>query len=61
MVGIGTFLFTPDEAEASVLAALNCGYRLIDTAQSYGNEEAVGEAISRCGVARDELFLTTKI
>ena len=44
MAGIGTFLLTPDEAEASVLNALACGYRLIDTANAYVNEKAVGRA-----------------
>lgn len=61
MAGIGTFLLTPDEAEASVLSALQCGYRLIDTAASYGNEEAVGKAVRECGVPREELFITTKL
>ena len=42
MAGIGTFLLTPDEAESSVLSALQCGYRLIDTANAYMNEKAVG-------------------
>lgn len=45
MAGIGTFLLTPDEAEASVLSALSCGYRLIDTANAYVNEKAVGRAM----------------
>ena len=44
MAGIGTFLLTPDEAETSVLSALQCGYRLIDTANAYVNEKAVGRA-----------------
>ena len=61
MAGIGTFLLTPDEAEASVLSALQCGYRLIDTAASYGNEEAVGKAVRECGIPREELFVTTKL
>ena len=61
MAGIGTFLLTPDEAEASVLSALESGYRLIDTAASYGNEEAVGKAVRECGVAREDLFITTKL
>lgn len=61
MVGIGTFLLTPDEAEASVLSALECGYRLIDTANAYVNEKAVGRAIKRSGVAREEIFLETKL
>ena len=45
MAGIGTFLLTPDEAETSVLSALQCGYRLIDTANAYVNEKAVGRAL----------------
>lgn len=45
MVGIGTFMLNPDEAEASVLSALHYGYRLIDTANAYVNEKAVGRAI----------------
>ena len=45
MAGIGTFLLSPDEAEASVRSALQCGYRLIDTANAYMNEKAVGRAI----------------
>lgn len=61
MAGIGTFLLLTDEAEASCVSALECGYRLIDTAASYGNEEAVGNAIKKCGVSRDELFITTKL
>ena len=61
MVGIGTFLLTPDEAEASVLSALACGYRLIDTANAYVNEKAVGRAMKKSGVAREEIFLETKL
>ena len=61
MAGIGTFLLTPDEAEASVLSALECGYRLIDTANAYVNEKAVGRATKRSGVAREEIFLETKL
>lgn len=49
------------ECERCVLDAISVGYRAIDTAQSYGNEEAVGSAVQRCGVPRDELFLTTKV
>ena len=59
--GIGTFLLSPDEAEASVLSALQCGYRLIDTANAYVNEKAVGRAIKRSGVPREEIFLETKL
>lgn len=61
MAGIGTFLLSPDEAEASVLSALKCGYRLIDTANAYVNEKAVGRAMKRSGISRDEIFLETKL
>ncbi|HJA68640.1 MAG TPA: aldo/keto reductase [Firmicutes bacterium] len=61
MAGIGTFLLTPDEAEASVLSALECGYRLIDTANAYVNEKAVGRAIKKSGLKREEIFLETKL
>lgn len=61
MAGIGTFLLTPDEAEASVLAALKDGYRLIDTANAYVNEKAVGRAMKKSGLKREEIFLETKL
>ena len=61
MAGIGTFLLTPDEAEASVLSALGCGYRLIDPANAYVNEKAVGRAIKKSGVDRKDIFLETKL
>lgn len=61
MVGIGTFLMTPDEAEASVRSALEAGYRLIDTANAYVNEKAVGRAIRASGLDRKEIFLETKL
>lgn len=61
MAGIGTFLLTPDEAEASVLSALQCGYRLIDTANAYVNEKAVGRAMKKSGLKREEIFLETKL
>lgn len=61
MAGIGTFLLSPDEAEASVLAALEYGYRLIDTANAYMNEKAVGRAMKHSGVAREDISLETKI
>ena len=61
MAGIGTFLLTPDEAESSVLSALGCGYRLIDTANAYVNEKAVGRAMKRSGLPREEIFLETKL
>ena len=60
--GFGVFQ-VPDSAECgkAVLEAIETGYRLIDTAAAYGNEEAVGAAIKTCGVPRDELFITTKL
>lgn len=61
MVGIGTFLLTPDEAESSVFNALKCGYRLIDTANAYVNEKAVGRAMKKSGLQRGEIFLETKL
>lgn len=60
MAGIGTFLLTPDEAETSVLSALKDGYRLIDTANAYVNEKAVGRAMKQSGLPREEIFLETK-
>lgn len=60
--GFGVFqIADPDECEQAVLSALENGYRLIDTAASYGNEEAVGNAIRRSGIARKEIFLVTKL
>ena len=61
MAGIGTFLLTPGEAEASVLHALQNGVRLIDTANAYVNEKAVGRAMKRSGLPREEIFLETKL
>ncbi len=61
IAGIGTFLLSPDEAEASVLRALEDGYRLIDTANAYMNEKAVGRAMKKSGIAREEIFLETKL
>lgn len=61
MAGIGTFLLTPDEAEASCLSALKDGYRLIDTANAYCNEKAVGRAMKQSGMPREEIFLETKL
>ena len=62
ILGYGVFQI-PDQAECErcVLDAIDAGYRLIDTAQAYGNEEAVGNAIKKCGVPREELFITTKV
>ena len=61
MAGIGTFLLTPDEAENSVLSALKNGYRLVDTANAYVNEKAVGRAMKKSGVPREQIFLETKL
>ena len=61
MAGIGTFLLTPDQAESAVLEALKDGYKLIDTANAYVNEKAVGRAIKKSGLARDDVFLESKI
>src|SRR6476469_9821271 len=62
ILGFGVFQMTDlAECERSVVDAIQVGYRLIDTAASYGNEEAVGRAIKRAGVPRRELFITTKL
>lgn len=61
-LGFGVFqIKDPAECEQAVLDAVSTGYRLIDTAASYGNEEAVGRAVKRCGVPREDLFITTKL
>lgn len=61
ILGYGVYQVTKDECERCVLDALKAGYRHIDTAQSYFNEEEVGNAIEKSGVPRDEIFLTTKV
>ena len=61
MLGYGVFQIPGEDTKRCVLDAISVGYRSIDTAQGYFNEEGVGEAISTCGLPRDELFLTTKI
>ncbi|CAN5136109.1 aldo/keto reductase [soil metagenome] len=61
MLGYGVFLVSPQECERCVLDAISVGYRSIDTAQAYFNEEGVGNAIVKCGVAREDLFITTKV
>jgi len=62
LLGFGVFQISDaDECERSVADAIEIGYRLIDTAAAYGNEEAVGRAIQKSGVARDEIFVTTKL
>lgn len=60
-LGYGVYQVHPDEAERCVSDALRVGYRMIDTAQMYGNESGVGAAINQCGIARDDLFLVSKI
>lgn len=60
-LGYGVYQVTKDECETCVTNALKVGYRLIDTAQSYFNEEEVGNAISKSGIFREEIFLTTKV
>lgn len=62
MEGFGVFQVPdPAQCEQAVLDAIASGYRLIDTAAAYMNEKAVGEAIKKCGVPREELFITTKL
>ena len=61
ILGYGVYQVTPEECERCVSDAISVGYRSIDTAQAYHNEEGVGNAISKCGVPRDELFITTKV
>ena len=61
MLGYGVYQVAPEECERCVLDAIDVGYRLIDTAQAYANEEGVGNAIVKCGVPREELFITTKV
>lgn len=60
-LGYGVYQVSSEECERCVREAIEVGYRSIDTAQAYGNEEAVGRAIQNCGVPRDQLFITTKI
>ena len=60
-LGYGVFQIPNEETREAVLTAIEVGYRSIDTAQAYGNEAGVGEAVATCGVPRDELFLTTKV
>jgi diketogulonate reductase-like aldo/keto reductase len=60
-LGFGVFLIPPAETAAATTTALDAGYRLIDTAQGYRNEQGVGEAIARSAVPRDQVFITTKL
>ncbi len=61
ILGYGVYQVDPAECERCVLDAISVGYRLIDTAQAYNNEEGVGAAIEKCGVPRDELFIVSKV
>lgn len=61
ILGYGVYQVDPAECERCVLDAISTGYRSIDTAQAYHNEEGVGNAVKKCGVPREELFLTTKV
>src|ERR1700686_2438396 len=60
-VGLGVFQTPPKETEQAVSAALEVGYRHIDTAAAYGNEREVGRAIKKSGIPRDEIFIVTKL
>ena len=60
-LGYGVYQTPPEETERCVLDAIRIGYRGIDTAQAYGNEEGVGNAMVKCGLPREDLFITTKI
>ncbi len=61
VVGIGTFMLSPTDAENSVREALRMGYSLVDTANAYVNERAVGRGIRQSGISRDKVFLSTKL
>jgi len=61
IIGFGVFQIPAEETEQAVVEAIAAGYRALDTAASYGNEEAVGRGITASGIARDELFITTKL
>lgn len=60
-LGYGVYQTPPEETEKCVLEAIQTGYRSIDTAQAYGNEEGVGNALAKCGLPREEFFITTKV
>ncbi len=60
VLGFGVMLLMGEECEAAVINAIEAGYRLFDTAELYGNEQAVGNAIKKSGISREELFITTK-
>jgi 2,5-diketo-D-gluconate reductase A len=60
-LGLGVFQVPPEDTAATVASALEIGYRHIDTAQMYGNEAGVGEAIAASGIPREDLYVTTKL
>lgn len=60
-IGFGTWMLSPGDCKKSVMTAIDVGFRHIDTAQLYGNEEQIGEAITDCGVPRDDLIIATKV
>ena len=61
VIGIGTFMLSPAEAQVSVREALKMGYSLVDTAAAYVNERAVGRGMKESGVRREDIFLSTKL
>lgn len=61
VIGYGVYQISPAESERCVSDALSVGYRMVDTAQAYGNEAGVGCALSNSGIARDDLFLVSKV
>ncbi len=61
VIGIGTFMLAPNDAQNSVREALKMGYSLVDTANAYVNERAVGRGIKESGVDREDVFLSTKL
>ncbi|SMF71895.1 aldo/keto reductase [Streptomyces sp. Amel2xC10] len=61
ILGFGVYQIPPEQTEQAVTDALDVGYRLLDTAAAYGNEEAVGRAVAKSGVPREDLFITTKL
>ena len=61
VLGYGVYQTPPEETEKCVLDAIRVGYRSIDTAQAYGNEEGAGNALAKCGLPREEFFITTKV
>lgn len=61
VLGYGVYQVTPQECERCVSDALSVGYRMVDTAQAYGNEEGVGNAVKKSGIPREELFIVTKV